>query len=205
MPAIRNISSDKFQLLVWKIEEDLNFFTKHVRFNKAEMEEYGNISYEARRLEWMAARFTQRQLLKDSLMKDEWGKPHPANETGYVSIAHCKGYAAAVYSKEHAVGIDIEPVHDKVQRIAKKFLTEKERSFLEQDQLTEYLIASWSIKEAVYKWYGKKELSFKENICMNAFQLSDKRATVDFSKDDTSLAKEVPFEKMDNIFLAYTV
>ncbi|MFT4968473.1 MAG: 4'-phosphopantetheinyl transferase [Chitinophagales bacterium] len=204
MPVIRELKNQDYHLLVWKITEDLSFFAKEVLFNKSEMEEYGNISHESRKLEWLAARFVQRQLCKDALVKDTWGKPHLENEDGFVSIAHCHGYAAAIYSSKQAVGIDIEPIHDKVQRIAQKFLSASELSFINTAGQTEHLITCWSIKEAIYKWYGKRELSFKENIRIENFELNDDKTSVLFVRENEREIKEVNFERIANLALAHT-
>lgn len=204
MPEIRRISTDTFQLLVWRIDEPLAFFAKELQFNKEEMEEYGNISYEARKLEWLAARYAQRQLYQASLTKDSWGKPHLDRGDGYISLAHCTGYAAAIYSPNTSVGIDIEPIHDKVQRIATKFLNEKELAFIDESNITEHYISAWSIKESVYKWYGKKKLSFKQNIQIDPFSLHEGQANVLFKAENQHENRKVYFEKIHHAVLAYT-
>mgnify|MGYP001342570300 CR=1 FL=1 len=204
MPIIYQDESDSHQLLVWKITESLDFFAKELQLNKYEKEELGNITNTSRMLEWTATRYVQRILLPIGLKKDHWGKPHLEGENGFISIAHCKGYAAVVYSASQSVGIDIEPVHDKVQRIASKFLNEKELIDIAHEDKSEYFTRCWSIKEAVYKWYGKKQLSFKNNINILNFNREEKIAGVLFTKDTVTHLHQVKCEKIDNIILTYT-
>ena len=203
MPAVKQLNTSSYRLLVWRIEEDVSFFSQSITLNAQEANEYSQISYEKRRLEWMAARYVQRQLCEDSLVKDEWGKPHLESQEGFVSIAHCTGYAAAIFSMQSPVGIDIEPIHDKVHRIAQKFLSEIEFNNMDASRMTEHLITSWGIKEAVYKWYGKKALSFQRNIQIQPFSLDSKHAEVLFVLDNQRISKQVNFENLGDIILAF--
>lgn len=203
MPAVKRIDSPTYQLLVWRIEEDLSFFAQAITLNAEEALEYGQISHKARKLEWMAARYVQRKLYNDYLVKDQWGKPHLASSSAHISIAHCTHYAAAIYSKVGPVGVDVEPIHEKVQRIANKFLSEGELQLLDSKNLTASLIAAWSVKEAIYKWYGKKELSFKRNIQLQEFSLDAQKAKVLFALDNQSTIKEVKMVHLEEVILAF--
>ena len=69
--------------------------------------------------------------------------------------------------------------------------------------MTEHLITSWSIKEAVYKWYGKKALSFQRNIQIQPFSLDSKHAEVLFVLDNQRISKQVNFENLGDIILAF--
>ena len=204
MRAILQIKTDAYEVLVWKIEEDIEFFSKDLRLSYLESQDLANISKEFRKLEWMASRYVQRQVIKDSLVKDEWGKPNLANGKGFVSIAHCTDFAAAIYSEKEAVGIDIEPIHEKVLRIADKFLNLEELNFMDVNNQVEHVIASWCVKEAVYKWYGKRSLSFKNNIKMRPFPSGDVKVLVDFERDNIRVIKEVRVLKLENCMLAFT-
>jgi phosphopantetheinyl transferase len=204
MPVVLQMKTDAFEVLVWKIEENLEFFLKDVCLSYVESQDLANISNEFRKLEWMASRYVQRQVVKDSLIKDEWGKPNLAKETGFVSIAHCKDFAAAIYAESGPVGIDIEPMHEKALRIADKFLNVEELNFIDLNNQVEHIIASWCVKEAVYKWYGKRSLSFKNNIKMRSFPSGDAKVIVDFERDDLLAIREVHVLKIKNCMLAFT-
>jgi phosphopantetheinyl transferase len=204
MPAVKQINTGDYQVLVWKIEEDLDFFARAISLSFNESQDFVNISNTYRKLEWLASRYVQRQLVEDSLFKDEFGKPNLEQQDGFISIAHCKDYAAAIYSRTLAVGIDIEPIHDKVLRISGKFLSPQELDFIDACETTKHVISAWSIKEAIYKWYGKKELSFKNNIKIRAFQVSDTTVKVDFDKDDFKITKKVMLLNVEQCMLAFT-
>lgn len=205
MPIVKQIRTDSYEVLVWKIEEAFEFFSSNLRLSNVESQEYLNITNEARKLEWLASRFVQRRLIKDSLIKDDFGKPSLDKQEGFVSIAHCKDFAAAMYSKEGPVGIDIEPIDCKVLRIAQKFLNTHELSFIASATDVQHVIAAWCVKEAVFKWYGKKSLSFKNNIQIRTFQNYSEEVKVDFNKDNIMDVKYVRVLKIENCMLAFTL
>ena len=70
-------------------------------------------------------------------------------------------------------------------------------------RMTEHLIASWSIKEAVYKWYGKKALSFQRNIQIQPFSLDSEHAEVLFLLNNQRIRKQVHIENLGTIILAF--
>jgi len=204
MPAIKQISTPDHQILIWKIDEDIEFFSRKITLSLNESQEYALIKAAKRKLEWMATRFVQRQVVDDFLIKDTFGKPFLQNKKGFVSLSHCKNYAVAAYAPHQALGVDIEPVHEKILRIADKFMSKNEFAFIDEKDEPTHLIACWSIKEAVYKSYGKKNLNFKEQIQIEAFQLSDNRARVNLVLENKSIVKEVFLHYFDDLVLAYS-
>lgn len=86
---------------------------------------------------------------------EESGKP--TLDGWYVSISHTKGYAAALLSRKHEVGIDIEYTSDRVSRIASRFLRADE-----QPQTVAEQLVYWSAKETMYKLYSEDKLEFQQ-------------------------------------------
>ncbi|MEB0249032.1 4'-phosphopantetheinyl transferase superfamily protein, partial [Mucilaginibacter sp. 5B2] len=78
-------------------------------------------------------------------------------------------YAAVMISKTRPVGIDIEQIKEKVERIAHKFLLPHELNFITDQHKIQQLYVCWCAKEAVYKCYGQKEVSFADNISLQPF------------------------------------
>ncbi len=103
---------------------------------------------------------------------DEFRKPYLLESEGHISISHSKKKVAVFYHKDKQVGLDLEHISPKLMRVREKFCHEKETAFC-QENLT-YLCLVWSAKESLYKFYGKKELEFKEEMLIEKFQLSQK-------------------------------
>ena len=136
------------------------------------------ISHPEKRREWKGARVAIKsaldciQLPYPGFFKDEHGKSHPMDDNGYVSLTHSHGLAAAIFHKEMPVGIDLDFVREKVVKLGPKFLTPSEMTSLNNDPLM-YTIA-WSAKETIYKCQGKKGISLKQNIVLEAFEKDQK-------------------------------
>ena len=167
MPLIMKKQKDKFSFMVWKINEDLSFFMD--KFEICDKEKFEISSYpEYRLFEWWSSRYLL-YLLQDKkrscVLKDEFGKPYLQNSDKKISLSHSGKNIAAVISNRN-IGIDIQNISPKVDIIKEKFLSGKE---LEFNLSLKKLNLLWTVKEAVYKVYGKKKLRFKEDILVKGF------------------------------------
>lgn len=104
------------------------------------------------------------------ITKDETGKPVVKDAALHISLSHSKTLAAAIVSEQHQVGIDIETIHPRIERIAHKFLTQQELEAITNNKI-ETLLLYWSAKEALYKLYAKKQLEFTTQLIVQPFQL----------------------------------
>lgn len=169
----KNIS-EQCIVTLWKIEEDVDFFLKYLHLKKDDLEVCSNATHPIKQLEWLASRtcvkYTVEQLEHNfqGIEKDEFNNPYLSKIKGFVSLSHTSNYAVAVVSLEEEVGIDIEKISNKLSRVAHKFLSEPERSHAGNDLLK--MCIYWCAKESLYKWYGKKNLSFKDNIYIEPFE-----------------------------------
>jgi len=84
------------------------------------------------------------------------------------------------------VGIDIEQIQQKVERIAPRFLNPGELKAAKQDpNLVEALYAYWCAKEAVYKCHGQKNVSFANDISLQPFRFETEGSIYAQLKKDT--------------------
>lgn len=86
---------------------------------------------------------------------NEDGKP--MIEGYHISISHTLGYVAVILSRDYEVGVDIEYVSDRVNRISSRFLRDDE-VFADT---TDKLIA-WCAKETMYKLFSSEHLALKD-------------------------------------------
>jgi len=154
------------RLGVWRIEEPEEFFLQKVLL-------HNEVSHPYKRLQHLAGRYLLPTLFNDFPLKEiliaDTRKPFLVDELYHFSVAHCGNFAAAIVSKKNRVGVDIEFVTPRIQRISSKFLNDTEHIFLEEWQhLTQLYLqlvtVVWSSKEAIFKWYGNGEVNFKNHI-----------------------------------------
>ena len=166
MPLYKKITSDNFEIALWRIEEDISFFESKFQSHPA-------IQNENKKLQWFATRHLVNEMRREfsEIEKDESGKPFLKNSSQHLSISHTPVFAAAMLSKHAPVGIDLEMVNPKVERIAHKFIREDEINSIKAKEKIEKLILYWSAKEALYKLYGKRNIEFKTQLLIDPFDL----------------------------------
>ena len=179
MPLVLDIQKPHFQLKAWRITENVSFFEEKIELYDSEKILLAKIKRQPRKLQWLAARYVLKSLTNnEEVIKNKHGKPFLKSKNGFISISHCKNFAVAIFSKELNVGIDIEPQREKVIRIADKFLSIKELAFIEKNNEVKHLITCWAMKEAAFKWYGRKYISFKDNINISEYKYNAKLSRI---------------------------
>lgn len=179
-------------------------FLKSKRINMSHLE---NLSNEARRAEWMFIREIVCKTMpsNEDILYDEHRKPSFKESSHYLSISHSKDRVAISIDKKYETGIDLQFITDKIIRIKSKFLNEVEHSATEVNptELTCY----WSIKEALFKIYGKKDAFLKENFEVREFNFDgNKGSAIGITQvDDYYSMQPMEFIKLDNYVLAYSV
>lgn len=147
--------NDHSKIAIWKITEGEEFFLKHVPIQS-------QITHPHKRLQHLAGRYLLKYLFPhfpSHLIKiADTRKPFLEDEDFHFSISHCGDYAAAIISADCRVGIDVELATEKVNRISHKFTSVSEAALNLPPVLT------WSCKEAIFKWYGKGGMDFKEDM-----------------------------------------
>ncbi|MEO7984708.1 MAG: 4'-phosphopantetheinyl transferase superfamily protein, partial [Bacteroidota bacterium] len=179
------------RLGIWKIEETEGFFKGNVPVHR-------EVTHPHKRLQHLAGRFLLQFLFPDFpyelIQIADTRKPFLPGEQYHFSISHCGDYAAAIVSKTHRVGIDIEIPVEKIGRIMYKYLSAKEHELFnlipgtesETMHLEEPTLL-WSAKESVFKWYGNGAIDFRKQIQL--LRQHEGSETIDcfFSKDDSEL------------------
>jgi len=166
--------NDSTRLGIWKIEETEEFFLGTVPLQR-------EVTHPHKILQHLAGRFLLQFLFPgfpyELIEIADTRKPYLPNEQYHFSISHCGDYAAAIVSKNKRVGVDIELVSLRIHKVAQKFLSKSEQSFINKnDKLflkqwgidekveTEFLTLIWNAKEAIFKWYGDGGVDFSEQI-----------------------------------------
>lgn len=171
MPLIyQHTINEATKIGVWHIAETEEYFFKKVPLSNI-------ITHRHKRLQHLAGRYLLQELFPGFpyhlIAIADTRKPFLANEEYHFSISHSGDYAAVIASRDKRVGIDIEAITPKVNKIKHKFLNAKEQKILsamvKKKLLSELqvLTAAWSIKEAMFKWFGEGEIDFKEHLKIN--------------------------------------
>lgn len=202
-----NIDADT-AIALWKITETPETLEAQLQLKEHEFVMLRSLSKEKRNLHWLATRVLLRKMLNTTeyidCQADENGKPILINHPHHISLSHSYDYAAVMVSKTKKVGIDIEIIKSKIERVQNKFMNQEELNFISQDNRMEKLYVCWCAKEALYKLNGKKEVSFKEHIHLNSFDYKETGVlTAKIEKQNQSENYTVYYKKFENYMLGY--
>lgn len=162
--------NDKLSWALWKIEAPWTELLKERTLSRDELKLLDAIHHPIKKAEFLASRLALHALLSSigvdeyTMYKDIHGKPHIMQYSFHISLANSFPYATAIVSLDKPVGIDIEKPSDKLIRVQHKFLHPSEWATFKDNP--ERLCLAWCAKESLYKLYGRKNLSFKANICI---------------------------------------
>ena len=185
MPLVfqQNIN-DTSILGVWKIEESLAFFESIPTMR--------TFRHEAREISHRSCRQIIRTLAPDidlnQLVQDEHGRPVHKTALVDLSFSHTRGWSAALLTKQDRCGVDIEAIGNKALLVQSKFLSAEDKQVLQtlsfHSECNHTL--AWSIKETVFKWYGRGAVDFKKQIRLLSIDpIGDNQvnAQIEFSRD----------------------
>ena len=204
MPIFKEIISEQTQILIWKYSDEEEFSADLISDEK----EFENLKQKSpkRLIEKQMVRHMLKKILSNHKIKYyENGQPYLEPFDKFVSVSHSFPYAVLAIS-EKKIGVDIEQVKDRIDKIKHKFLHPKEIDWLGRvESEIEHLTAIWCIKEALFKIHSSKQWSFKEFYVVDEFFL-DKFSKIkckifDKDKEDKFLAH---LEKIGNYYLAIT-
>jgi phosphopantetheinyl transferase len=192
------------KLGVWKIEETEDFFLRAVPLQR-------HITHPHKRLQHLAGRYLLPFLFPDfphdEIEIADTRKPFLPEEQYHFSISHCGDYAAAIVSSTERVGIDIEMITHRVERIKHKFLHADELVFVDSypdDKQIPLLTLLWSAKEAMFKWWGRGDVDFSEAMRTFSFTMQE-QGIIDglFVKDVFSAYVKLHYELRKDLSLVW--
>jgi phosphopantetheinyl transferase len=184
---------------VWHITETEDFFLSQVPLQK-------EITHWRKRLQHLAGRYLLKELYPDfplALIKiADTRKPFLEDEAYHFSISHCGDYAAVIVSKEYRVGVDVELVNDKIEKIIHKFLSRQEKTLLHPNDINTTATLLWSVKESVYKWKGSGGVDFIKHINIQSIEEKQGEGVVHclFNKE---IPLQVHYLHFNNNFLTW--
>lgn len=160
---------------LWHITETLHQIHTLKDFSTLDIEWLKMLRHERRKKEGLIARILTEKLMERNaeIIYDEYNKPFLKGSQKNISISHSHNLLAVIVD-EKKTGIDIECVKSNISHIKHKFMSDLELKKIKNDYETEMLTICWCVKESLYKLYGKKQLSFKENIRIEPFEYSEK-------------------------------
>ena len=172
MPAIWQRMSHEFSIVVWQSSEPMTILLSNLTLTSEEKNEWESFLSLTRQREWLTVRNALKVLLPPPAISkieyNENGKPQLNGRS--ISISHSKEFVAVMISKDLLIGIDLEVIHPRIEKLAQKFLNEKEiKSLIGPNQL-EKMHVMWGAKEVLYKIHSIGNIDFKRDLIVHPFK-----------------------------------
>lgn len=209
MPVkFREMINSHTEIGVWEITEDIDSLLCELHLNNHEQEIYNTFVNEQRKKQWLSYRRLFQQILKNitvNIEYDENRKPYIRNHPSHISVSHAGEYSAVIISEDQKVGIDIEKISPRIEKIADRFVHPNEIHLLNVPRRLEKLHLVWGAKEALYKVYGKRKLDFQQNIIIENFQVKESGSFYGMvNKNGDKIRAEMHYRFLDGYSLVYT-
>jgi len=189
MGIVKKIEENNCKIAIWDLQESLIELSN--LYNKSKLPIFTN---EKRKKEFLTTRILLQEINPNqSISYNEYGAPELGNNQ-YISISHSHNLVALIVS-EKKVGLDIEKISSKALSLSSKFISD-----ITYDISKEKATLIWCAKEAIYKWYQKKNINFKNDIKIYPFGLKDKGTVIAKFKNQKHT---LYYNKIDTHFLVY--
>lgn len=208
MPLIRKtVGEDGSRLGLWKANESIAALRAGLNLTATQEEKLASFTHERRKQEWLAVRQAFKELVgyPIEIAYDEYGVPQAIGHSFQLSISHSHGLVAVITHPSQPCGLDVEQCNEKIGRIARKFVNEKEKEYCELTDV-DRLHVIWGAKESLFKWYGKGGVDFREHLYIYPFAVeSSGTIQADYQFKHFQRRMTLVYEKVDDYFLVFVL
>ncbi|RIJ48257.1 hypothetical protein D1614_11035 [Maribellus luteus] len=171
MPFVRKIENADGKIGIWKLTETPEQLLLLRSLSENEEKQYQRIKAESRKKEFLATRILLSALEKEKteIHYAPSGKPFLPGEKHEISISHSADHAV-VFLSGKKTGVDIEKCDRNMDRVAKRFLSNKEKALIEKLDNRQFAkVLFWAAKEAIFKCSPAEGIQFNEQILIDTF------------------------------------
>ncbi len=159
----------------WEITEDYDQLMDLVELDHEEKETIQSFRNHCRKLEYLSVRVLLKELTgkNNRILYKESKKPFLRNNSCQISISHSHKLTSMLTSKTKLVGIDIEFMSHRIEKIKERFIHSDE--IITNDEVLQnyHMYVHWCAKEALYKICDKGHLNFKSHLFIHPFEIAD--------------------------------
>ena len=194
---------------LWEIAEDYETLLRTTYLSDDDIQRLDTFKNENRKKESLSVRALLQQMTRHDariVYCKNSRKPFLDDNSYNISITHSHKYTAILLNEKKQVGIDIEYMTHNIERVAHKFINEKE--FVTNNPLNrrEHLYVHWCAKEALYKICDKEDINFIEHLTIKPFEIgANGNITGIVNKDQRAEEYWMYYMIYDNYVLVYCI
>ncbi len=154
---------------LWRIEEEEQDLVPLIApLDQSRWDQGAKDWHPKRRRQWLGARALLAQM-KDELTQTHegtrmgrYGEAIPIPGDWALSITHSEEFAGVYLHPSGPIGIDLQRPHERLFKVASRMLSDEEATWAGDN--VERHSQLWTAKEALYKWYTKGQISWKNDL-----------------------------------------
>ena len=182
---------------LWAITETIeDMFVKYPYLESFRFQVESRYKSNNRILEFLAIRALLHQMCGGRLEIKYQIDGSPYIDGLHCSISHTKGYAVLILSHSMTVGVDIEYITERVNRIADRFVRSDEVA-----ETTLSKLIHWTVKEALFKVFHEDKLDYQD---MKVIPFSESSQGIIHAENlKRKIRQELYYYVNDNYVLTY--
>ena len=201
---IKNIIENDSLLGLWEITEDYETLFKITYLNDDDIRRLNTFKNINRKIESLSVRALLQQMTRHDariVYNDNSRKPHLDDNSYNISVTHSHKYTAILLNREKNVGIDVEYMSHNIERVAHKFINDKEIITNNPEIRRKHLYIHWCAKEALYKICNKEDINFFENLTIKPFECKDYGEITGIVHNDTRYEEYKMYYTIENNYV----
>ena len=159
---------------LWEITEDYETLFRMTYLNDEDIRRLNKFRNLNRKIESMSVRALLQQMTRPDariVYRKQSHKPYLDDGSYNISVSHSRSYTSVLLGKNKLVGVDLEYMSHNIERVAHKFINEREVITNQPLTRREHLYIHWCAKESLYKIYDKLNINFQENLTIKPFEV----------------------------------
>lgn len=201
MPLLYYRSLPNAETALWKATEDTDYFKQSLIDQDFPIDAVDQISHPEKIHQWYASRFLLCRIYPAAIQLYAQRKPYLFNGPE-ISFSHSLN-VVAVQISHYKSGIDVQWADPKLKLISQRFLTDVDLKTVKTSSEIISLSIIWSIKEAVFKYYGT-DMRFK-HIEVNEYDPVSDTALAVANRNGEKHSHKLIVDYIDGMSLAYVV
>jgi len=159
---------------LWEIVEDYETLLQMTYLNDEDIRRMNTFKNLNRKIESLSVRALLQQMTHPNariVYHKKSHKPYLDDGSYNISISHSHKYTSILLGKDKLVGVDLEFMSHKIERIAHKFISESDVITSNPLFRRKHLYIHWCAKETLYKICDKVDINFQENLFIKPFDV----------------------------------
>lgn len=197
---------DGSRIGLWEITEEYETLLGMTYLNDEDLTRLNSFRCLNRKMESLSVRALLQQMTRPDaciVYHKQSNKPFLYDGSYNISISHSNKYTSIILGKNKLVGIDIEYMSHRIERVAHKFINELD-VITDNHHRRAHLYIHWCAKEALFKICDKIDLNFQEDITIQPFEVAEQGYITGVVRLNSRYEKyRLRYQIMDNYVWVY--